>query len=78
LAQLVEELKKEPHMKLCQKDIFLTVSSMKHLMKLFLSYTRKEKLEIITSPSFFRRPTFRQIILKTVSASTEKLPHQRS
>jgi hypothetical protein len=75
LAQLFEELQKELHMKLCQRDIFPAALSMKHLVKLFPAYTGEEKREIVVSPSFSRRPTFRQIILKIVSASPEKLLH---
>jgi hypothetical protein len=73
LTQLLEEL----HMKLSQRGIFPAASSMKHMVKLFPAYTGEEKLEIIASPTFSRRPTFRQMILKTAPASP-KLLHQRS
>jgi hypothetical protein len=46
---------------------------MKHLIELFSAYTGEEKSEIVASPSFSRRSTFRQTILKIVSALSEKL-----
>jgi hypothetical protein len=53
--------------------IFLAVSSIKHLVNLFLAYTGKKKSEIAVSFSFSGRPTFRQMILKIASASQENL-----
>jgi hypothetical protein len=73
LSQLLEEFQKKLHMKLCQKGIFPTASSIKHLVELFLAYAGKKKPEIIVSPSFFHRSTFRQTVLKTVLSLSKKL-----
>lgn len=53
--------------------IFPVVSSTKYLVKLFLAYNEKEKPKIVASSSFSSRSTFRQMILKTTSASQENL-----
>ena len=46
------------------------------MVKLLSNYTREEKSEIVVSSNFFRIPTFRQTILKTTSASPDKLIHR--
>jgi hypothetical protein len=60
-------------MKLYERGIFPAALFMKHSVELFSAYIGEEKPEIVTSPSFSRRSTFHQIILKIASVSLEKL-----